>query len=317
MQTLVGVALAVAAALITSLRPVFTKLAYHYMSDPVTLLALRMSLSVPFIIAMIVLRSGDARRVYSLGGRDLVLCASLGFVGYYLSGLFDALGLQYIDAALGRLLLFVCPTLVLVISWTFFDMRPSGRDLMALLVTYIGVAFVLSARLNQDGQTDKSLFLGAFLALLSATSWSIYLIGCDCAVGRIGTIPLVACATVAASVYGVLQFLLTRPLSAVIVPVQVYGIALAMALLNTVMPVFMVAEALRRIGAADVAMISAIGPVVTAVVGYLFLNELMTPRQIVGGILVLIGVLIIGTKGHAVTKGRRPEEETPTGSSCA
>jgi drug/metabolite transporter (DMT)-like permease len=311
MYSAAGFGLAVIAALTTSLRPIFTKLAYQYMSDPVTLLALRMSLSVPFVVAMAAFGDRKGTRPFNVTWQDAALCASLGFVGYYLSGLFETTGLRYIDAALARLLLFLCPTFVLILSWAFFKRRPRWRELAALVVTYAGVTLVFLARLNQSDGTTESYWSGAFLVLLSAASWSVYLVGCDRVIARIGTIPLVAGATLAASGYSVSQFLLTRPLSAVILPAQVYEIALAMALLNTVAPVFMIGEALRRVGAADVAMISAIGPVGTAILGYLFLNEVMTGGQIVGGTLVLVGVLIIGAKGTAV----RPRDQKKTAAS--
>jgi drug/metabolite transporter (DMT)-like permease len=95
------------------------------------------------------------------------------------------------------------------------------------------------------------------------------------------------------------QFLVLRPLSALELPPAVYGLSIAMAVGSTVIPGFLVAEALRRIGANKVAIIGALGPVTAILLGYLGLDEMMTPLQIAGAALVLIGVVAISLKPHA------------------
>jgi drug/metabolite transporter (DMT)-like permease len=138
--------------------------------------------------------------------------------------------------------------------------------------------------------------------MLSAFSFSLYLVGSGEVVHRVGTIRFTAYATAAASFYCILQFLALRPLSALVLPPRVYLLAIAMALFSTVMPIFMMAEALRRIGASRVAMISALGPVATVVSGYLGLDEKMTLPQTVGGVLVVLGVVVVAARARDVNK---------------
>jgi drug/metabolite transporter (DMT)-like permease len=94
----------------------------------------------------------------------------------------------------------------------------------------------------------------------------------------------------------ILQFLLLRPLSALDLPPQVYGLAIAMAVGCTVLPVFVTSEALRRIGANQVAIIGAAGPVTTIFFGWVGLEESMSLLQIGGAALVLAGVLLVTIK---------------------
>jgi drug/metabolite transporter (DMT)-like permease len=107
----------------------------------------------------------------------------------------------------------------------------------------------------------------------------------------------------AASAACIAQFFLLRPLSALDVPAPVYGYAIAMALLSTVIPVFMIAEALKRIGANSVAIVGALGPVTAIAFGWLGLEEVMTPLQLAGSALVLVGVVVISLRPAAPAKG--------------
>jgi drug/metabolite transporter (DMT)-like permease len=112
---------------------------------------------------------------------------------------------------------------------------------------------------------------------------------------QLGTIRFTSYTTLAASVYCILQFLLLRPFSVLALPLRVYELVLAMALFSTVMPLFIMAEALRRIGASRVALISSLGPAATVISGYLGLDERMTVVQTIGGVLIVSGVLIVAS----------------------
>ena len=300
-HNIVGVSLAAIGAVAFSIRAIFVKLAYEDMSDPVTLLALRMIFSLLFFLIAVALYRGntDGRKLPPITARDAMALAALGFVGYYLSSFLDMIGLQYVAAGVGRLILFVYPTIVVVISSVVLRKPITRRELIALAITYAGVALVLS---GQFDKTSENFWLGALLVMLSAVSFSVYLVGSGEVVQRIGSIRFTAYATTAASVYCIVQFMALRPLSALVLPTRVYLLALCMALFSTVMPVFMMAEALRRIGASRVAMISALGPVATVVSGYLGLDERMSAIQSVGGLLVVVGVLIVAAQARAMDK---------------
>jgi drug/metabolite transporter (DMT)-like permease len=290
---LVGVALAAAGAVAFSLRPILVKLAYEDMSDPVTLLALRMIFSLPFLAIAVALYQRSAAVPVPLTRRDALALAALGFVGYYLSSFLDMLGLQYIGAGIGRLLLFLYPTVVVVISAAVLGKRISRREVAALFITYAGVALVVSGQLDRS---SDNFWLGASLVMAGAVTQSIYLVGGGEVVTRLGSIRFTAYATAAASFYCIAQFLMLRPLGALAVSLRVYELVIAMALFCTVLPLFMVAEALRRIGASRVAMISALGPAATVVSGYLGLDERMTTLQSIGGVLIVSGVLIVAAQ---------------------
>jgi drug/metabolite transporter (DMT)-like permease len=284
-----GIVLALVGVLAFSVRPILIKLAYAYVTDPVTLIALRMVFSLPFFLAMALWARRDKARA-PLARRDLWAVFFLGFLGYYLASFLDFLGLQYISAGIGRLMLFLYPTITVLLSALFLGKFVSRRDIVALTICYAGLALVLSKGFSGE---NRHLMLGALLILGSAVCYAVYLVSSSQVVARIGSVRFTAYATGVASLLCILQFLLLRPLSALQLPPQVYGLAIAMALGCTVLPVFVTAEALRRIGANQVAIIGAAGPVTTIFLGWVGLEERMTLQQIVGAVLVLGGVMLV------------------------
>ncbi len=290
-----GIALALVGVVAFSVRPILIKLAYAYVTDPVTLIALRMVFSLPFFVVTAFWVQRDRARA-ALTRRDWWAVFYLGFLGYYLASFLDFLGLQYISAGLGRLVLFLYPTITVLLSALFLGKYVSRRDVVALLISYAGLALVLSQGFAGE---NRNLMLGAMLVFGSALCYAGYLVSSSQVVIRIGSMRFTAYATSVASLLCILQFLLLRPLSALQLPPQVYGLAIAMAVGCTVLPVFVTSEALRRIGANQVAIIGAAGPVTTLFFGWLGLEETMSLLQLLGAGLVLSGVLLVTLKRKA------------------
>lgn len=293
-----GLLLAIGGVVFFSVRPIFIKLAYAYVVDPVTLLALRMVFSLPFFLlaAGWVQRGGAAR---PLARRELAGVAGLGILSYYLASFLDFLGLQYISAGLGRLLQFTYPTVVVVLSAFLLGKRITRRDVAALVLTYAGLVLVFAHTLGGD---HVDFWLGAALVFASSTCYAVYLVVGSELIARVGSMRFTAYAMATASVVCIAQFFLLRPLAALDLPAPVYLYAIGMAVISTVIPSFMTSEALHRLGANKVAIIGALGPVTAIVLGYLGLDEIMTPLQIAGSALVLIGVVVISLKPRSAEK---------------
>ena len=289
-QMLVGLGLAVAGVIAFSLRPVIIKLAYRYNVDPVTLIMLRMVFALPFFLAMALWSGSRKGERAPIAGRDFALTVALGITGYYAASFCDFLGLRYVSAGMGRLLLFLYPTIVVVLSALFLGKRIGLREVVALVVSYAGVALVVW---SEVGTGHPDFMTGAGLVFIGAFLYSIYLVGSSRVVQRIGSMRFTAYAMTAACLCCILQFLVLRPLSALDLPPAVFGLSVVMSVVCTVLPVLMTAEALRRVGPNLVALSGAIGPVAAAVFGYLALAEPMGWLQLAGAALTVAGVMII------------------------
>jgi drug/metabolite transporter (DMT)-like permease len=291
-----GVVLAILAAVGFSAKAIFVKLAYLVAPiDAITLLALRMAFSLPVFVA-VAIWSSRQHHVNSLHRRDYGLIIILGFVGYYLSSLFDFMGLQYLSAGLERLILFLYPTMTVLLSAALFKHRITRRHIVALIISYVGIGLVF---VHDLGHQTANMLLGASLVFASTLSYSIYLVGAGHAVHKLGTIRFTALAMVVASVFTLTHFALTHDISALQLPSRIYWLSAAMAAFSTVLPVFMLSAAIRLINPGRTALIGSAGPVATIFMAYLFLGETIGGLQVVGSILVLGGVLLISWRRSA------------------
>lgn len=296
-DAMLGVVFALLAAVGFSGKAILVKLAYLDHVDAITLLALRMVFAVPFFIAVAVWI--QRHHAEPLNRHDKLLIWVLGLIGYYLSSLLDFLGLQYISAGLERLILFLYPTMTVILAAIIYK-RPIGRKVfMAMALSYAGIALVFlhDVGMKQGG----SIVLGATLVFASTLSYSTYLVGVGHAVQRIGTTRFTAYAMMVASAASLLQFFVMRPMSALDLPLRVYELSIAMAIFSTVLPVFLLSYAIRRIGSGSASLIGSIGPISTIYMAYLFLGESITALQIAGSALVLCGVLIISMNSRKVS----------------
>jgi drug/metabolite transporter (DMT)-like permease len=288
-----GIAFALAGVLAFSFRPILIKLAYgaHPVS-PTALMFLRMALALPFFAAVAWWLRGQQPR---LGARDWAGIAALGFIGYYLSSFLDFAGLQYVGAGVGRLIQYLYPTLVLLLSFLYLRKRPTSRELGALAITYAGVALVLSDR--PGGGAEGRLFLfGALLVFGCALTYAVYLVAGSQLIRRVGSMRFTALTMIVSTAPITVQFFALEPLSALELPAPVWWYAAIMATFSTVLPVFLVAESLKRIGANQFALIGAAGPVSVAVTSALGLDEPFGPPQAVGAALVIAGVLLVSLR---------------------
>ncbi len=297
-----GMVLCFIAAICFSAKAIFAKLAYAQAPDldGLTLLALRMGLSLPFFVlsmAWLYLKNRkDPNAMEPLSRKDWLKLCVLGSLGFYLAGLLDFMGLMYISAALERLILFLYPTLVVILSFVFFKQKLSKRDMIALLLTYAGISLAFIHDIQIEAET-KNILIGSLFVLLSAISFAFYLTGSGQVVQRVGSVRFTAIAMIISTIVTFLQFGMTYPMHHLLhYDAKVYWLAGLMAIFSTALPSLLFAEGMRRIGANHAAMINTIGPVATIFLAYIYLDEPVGGIQIAGAGLVLTGVLLIKPK---------------------
>ena len=282
-----GLALALGGSILFSAKAIIVKLAYRHGVDAVTLIMYRMIFALP-LFALLAWWAGRGRP--ALTGRDWRVVTGLGFCGYYLASMLDFLGLQYISASLERLILYLNPTLVLLLSVVFFRKHVTRAQLLALAVSYLGVLVVFGHEMEFAGA--RSVW-GGLLVLGSALSYAVYLVSSGQEVQRLGSLRLTGLASSVACGFCILQFLLLRPLEAAWVPTPVLWLSVVNALACTVAPVLMVMMAIERIGATLAAQVGMVGPLSTLILGVLILGEPMNAWIGAGTALVLTGVWLL------------------------
>jgi drug/metabolite transporter (DMT)-like permease len=305
-----GIAMGMLGAIGFSGKAIIVKLAYRHGVDTVTFLMLRMLLALPFFMAMVWWtqhRKGAAPVHLRL--REWLGVVWLGFCGYYLASFLDFAGLQYVSASMERLILYLYPTLVLLLGIVLYGKRASRYQWMGMAVSYAGVVAVFVHEVHLSG-ADSGVGIGAALVFGSAVSYALYLSYSGELVGRLGALRLVGLASCVACVLCVGQFALLRPVSLVAeLSADVWWLSVVNASLCTVLPVLLVMLSIERIGSALASQAGMVGPMSTLVMAALVLDEPLSPWLLLGTALVMSGVFICSRKqAHAGSPPPSPVE---------
>jgi len=279
-----GLMLALMGSVAFSGKAIIVKLAYRHGVDAVTLIMYRMLFALPLFLAL-AWWAGRGKPALSRG--DWRAVALLGFSGYYLASFLDFAGLQYVSASFERLILYLNPTIVLLLGVWLFGKQVTRVQLVALGLSYAGVLLVFGQEVTLEG---PHVALGAALVFGSALSYAVYLVYSGEVVQRLGSLRLTGLATSVACVLCIAQFLLLKPLSAAQVAPPVIWLSVLNAVLCTFAPVLMVMMSIERLGATVAAQASMVGPMATIAMGVWILGEPFTPWVAVGTVLVLAGV---------------------------
>jgi drug/metabolite transporter (DMT)-like permease len=282
-----GFLFAIGSAALFAIRPIFVKLVYAQGIDPTTLIAFRMLFSAPIyaIILILLLRATETRALLSL--KAIISTCVIGLFGYYAASFLDLIGLQYVTAQLGRMILYVYPTMVILLSALFFKQKINLTMFISLAITYTGVAIIFGHDLDQFG---SDVFIGAAFILGSALSFSIYLIFSKSLITEIGSRVFTCIALISASIGIFIHYALTRSVASPEVNAEGLFWILVIAIFCTVIPTFFTTSAVARIGANKTGIVAMVGPAFTSTFAILILNEVFTPFHAIGIIMIVAGV---------------------------
>ncbi len=283
-----AILIAIAGIVLFSSKAVMVKLAYRYDIDAVSLLLLRMLFALPFYLTVAAIKKPSNPEL--IQKRDYWWLIGFGIIGYYLASYFDFLGLQYIKASLERVILFIYPTLVLIISRVFLKTRITKRQVMAILISYLGIVITFGQELTFAGE-QSSLILGGVLIFLSALTYASYIAGSGWLIPKFGSVTFTSYAMIVSCLFVIGHYFVANGFVWSEYPIEVYYLGFAMAIIATVIPSYLISYAIKGLGASDFAIFGSIGPISTIILAYIFLGEALTSLQLVGTMVVIIGVV--------------------------
>lgn len=295
-QILIGCLFVLLAAFGFSAKSILVKLAYGISPqlDAITLMLLRMAISLPFFLIVALWSNRPSQKTtdrHRMGIKDWLIVIVLGFLGYYLSSLLDFEGLAYISAGLERLILYLYPTFVVLLTAVVYRKAINRYQVFALLLSYAGIILVYA---DQRLQASASgLLVGSAFVASSAMTFAIFMVGSGVLIKRIGAMRFTAYSMTVACVITLLHFIFKHGGLILHFPASVYGLAVIMALFSTVLPSFLMNAGIQRIGAGSASIISSAGPIGTLILAFFLLDEIITMKQIAGTVLVLIGVYVV------------------------
>ncbi len=303
---------ALAGAVAFSGKAIVAKLLYRQGADAFAVVGLRMAMAFPLFLLMAWWSSRGRPTgpgAHSpLSRKQVWQILGLGFCGYYLASTLDFLGLQYISASLERAILYLNPSIVLLLSVLLLGQRLRLAQLGAMALSYGGVLVVFlhdwdvatvvsGAAQGQD--PVAAVVTGSVLVFLSALSYAIYLMVSGQLVQSLGSLRLVGWASCAACVMCVLQWGLVHAvtdgrLGAVAqLPWQAWALSALNATACTVLPVWLVMRGVQLLGASLASQVGMVGPLSTIWMAAWWLDEPVTWRLMLGTVAVLAGIVVL------------------------
>ncbi len=291
-----GVLITILGSICFSAKAIFVKLAYFETSvDAVSLLALRMIFAIPFFLGSALITSSKKDNV-KFTRKQWIYIAFIGCLGYYVSSLLDFLGLQYISAGMERLILFMYPTLVVLMSAAILKERIKAKQIIALVLTYAGLLLAFAGEVNMGASKDPNFYLGCFLVFACAVTFAAYIVGSGKLIPLVGPVKFNSYAMSFAAIGVLLHFVITSDKSLLHLDNKVYLFSFLMAIISTVIPSYLRSEGIKRIGPETASIVTSIGPASTIIQANIFLDEPIFALQIAGTVLILSGVTLISWK---------------------
>jgi drug/metabolite transporter (DMT)-like permease len=309
---------AVLGTILFSTKAIFIKLCFKSTNiDASSLLMLRMLFSLPFYaIAMWYFFANQ--QIKKVKASTYFAACLIGILGYYMSSLFDFIGLQYVSASIERIILFIYPTLAVLLNLFIFKVAITKRQWLAILITYLGIGLAYWGELNQIPDT-KMFFFGTWMILLCAVTYAFYLVGSGKIIPKIGAPQFTSLSMLAASLGIFIHYYVKhgQDITSIIdMPIlnssSIYYV-IGLALISTVIPSFLMSGGMKRIGSNDLAIITSIGPVSTLFQARWVLNEAFSWEQILGTVFVLVGVMLVKKVGATKTNPDHPNYPSPKG----
>lgn len=286
--------LAFIAVLMFSTKSVFAKMALDINNSPISVLFMRTVIGLPvfMVICWIIWRKNKSQHAKHY--KDYIMVFALAMIGYYFSSILDFNGLQYIGASVERIVLFLYPTFVLILSAIFLKQRIKKQQIIAIVICYIGL-FIAFADKLEFGGTD-GFWKGIIFVAGASFTYAIFLTASNKYIPKIGSQMFTTISIASFSICIIVHFLITGDYSSVIQNEQYYIACGLMALIGTIIPAYMFNSSIKHLGASNVSIISSLGPVETMVMSAFALNEFIADIQIIGTIVVIIGVIVLKLK---------------------
>ncbi|MCU0415835.1 MAG: DMT family transporter [Cytophagaceae bacterium] len=287
-----GVTMGIVSAICFSTKAILTKIAYSHGADAIQILFLRLLFAFPFYIGIAYYYQRKSN--VSLTVKDWIYVLILGWIGYYLSSLFDFIGLEYVPASLERLILFTYPTLTVLFYSIWNKSALSQKDYLGLALTYIGIGIIY---IGNASLTEPDILWGSFLIFCCAITYALYLVGSGHLIPKIGAQRYTSYAMLSSTLAIFLHYFISNGIPELhSMSSTVLTIGLLLGIVATVIPSLTLALSIQWIGTEKSSILATLGPVITILLANLILEEPFTLRQFIGTIGILVGVWIVGKK---------------------
>lgn len=280
--TVKGYAYGAIAAASYGLNPLFTFPLYKAGLTPDSVLFYRYGLAVVMLGILMKLQ----KQSFALRRKEVLPLFVMGMLMAF-SSLALFISYNYMAAGIASTILFIYPVLVAVIMAVFFKEKLSMITILSIALAFFGISLLYKG----DGETLS--FVGTVLVLISSLTYALYIIGVNRSVLRdMPTSKL----TFYALAFGASVFFVRLKFGASLSPIHeplLWLNPIALALFPTVISLVTMAKAVHYVGSTPTAILGALEPITALFFGVMIFGEPLTPRIVLGIILVLSAVTLI------------------------
>lgn len=285
-----GYVLAAISAATYGMNPLFALPLYEGGMDLYSVLFFRYLFAIPILAVMLKMR----RRDFSIQRADVMPLIILGVL-FALSSITLFSSYNHMDAGIASTILFIYPIIVALIMFIFFKEKISKKTMACIAVALLGIVLLCNSGEGAVVSTKGVLFVFG-----SALSYSLYIVFVNKSrIGKMATIKLTMYVLAVGWIIFAAKALISRQLYTPS-PEQWYlwFNVLALTIFPTIISLICTTEAIQCIGSTPTAILGVLEPVTAVFFGVLVFDEVLTPRIVIGLILVIVSVTLVVAGGH-------------------
>ena len=142
-ENTLGIVIALMAVFLFSSKAIIVKLIYEFEVPTVHVLLMRILFALPFYLVILGVKRNEVKE--NVEKKHYLWLLLFGVIGYYVASFFDFYGLQFLSASLERIILFVYPTLVVLIGAIFLKTKITKQQVIAIIITYFWVLITFAS----------------------------------------------------------------------------------------------------------------------------------------------------------------------------
>lgn len=266
----------------------FGKMAYQRQITPGELLSLRYFISAMITGGFILLTKPKSLKELSLF--EILSSIALGIFGYALFSSFYFMALSGLSASLTVLLLYTYPVMVTIFSRIFLKEKMGKSGLVALLLVSVGLCGLVWG----EWSVSRPIFL--VYGISAAFFYALYIILSRKYLSQVAALPSSFYVQLGAGVILSIIHFSGQPSRPMEIMANHYLLILSMAILCSLFAMTLFLAGLQKITSSEASILSTTEPIFGVIIATTLLGENIKAIQILGGILILIGMVIIAFK---------------------
>lgn len=281
-----GYVVIILASILWGTMGILAKLSYVYGIRPETLIALRLVIGFLTLLPVLVLFSRDSLKIQKT---DVLLFLVLGIFAIAFQRVTYFYAINLTTATMAAILFYTYPVFVNLLAWFFLKEKISFRGLLAIVLTFLGVAFVVRV---YDASSLSVNLVGIIFGLMASLLFVLYFFMARKLRGRYSswTLTLFGEGIGALALTPVISYSISQIMD---FPIQLWLLILTIAWVPSLLAYLLFSYALKHVKASKGSILSVIEPLSAVVFSTIFIGERLETPQIVGIVLALTGVVLL------------------------